>query len=77
LRSWVLEREGEQFSLVQTSLLESNVYYEWEVATHLMERFSEFVIKSVSEEDVVNRKKLKAFFQKIKSPFGSEKSGLF
>ncbi|MCF6345128.1 MAG: tRNA lysidine(34) synthetase TilS [Thiomicrorhabdus sp.] len=73
LQSWVLEREGEQFSLVQTSLLESNVYYEWEVATHLMERFSEFVIKSVSEEDVVNRKKLKAFFQKNKIPVWERK----
>ena len=68
LQSWVLEREGEQFWLVPSSLIESKVYYEWKVATPLLEHFSDFVIKSLSEEDAVNRKKLKAFFQKNKIP---------
>jgi tRNA(Ile)-lysidine synthase len=72
-RSWLVTVKEQQVCLHRASLSESHAYYAWKMASHFVEHLPEFVLRTLSSEDDVNRKRLKAFFQKNKIPVWERK----
>ncbi|VAW46161.1 tRNA(Ile)-lysidine synthetase [hydrothermal vent metagenome] len=66
--AWVLSLHDGRLSVNSSSLLESSLYYHWKIEASLVFRLSEMVVRNVSKEDDLDRKKLKSFFQQNKIP---------
>ncbi len=71
--SWLVTLKEEQVCVQLAPLSESYIYYEWKIEPHFIEHLPEFVLRAISREDNVNRKKIKAFFQKNKIPVWERK----
>ncbi len=72
-RSWLVTIKNKQVYLHLAPLSESHIYYAWEIESQFVECLPKFVMRSLSSEDRVNRKRLKAFFQKNKIPVWERK----
>lgn len=71
--SWLISLKKEQVGLRLAPLLEPHTYYSWQIESNFARHLPEFVLRNLSSEDKVNRKKLKAFFQKNKIPVWERK----
>ncbi len=50
------------------SVVAEETYYDWQIEASWLPRMSCMVVRNISKEDAINRKKLKSFFQKNKIP---------
>ncbi|MCF6298269.1 MAG: tRNA lysidine(34) synthetase TilS [Thiomicrorhabdus sp.] len=67
-QSFVLRLDEGKLCLSASSLSAQEVYYTFQIECALMARLSECVVRNISKEDDLNRKKLKSFFQKNNIP---------